>query len=403
MNLALRDIRHSLGRFVLTAAGIGMLLMVVMGMGGIYRGMVEEATLLVDRSGADLWVVQRGTRGPFAEVSRLPRAVEDRVRAVPGVKDARSFVSHTVQREHRGRPLRMMIQGLSWPSDRGQWLPIVSGRALHQAHYEMIADVSTGLSVGDRVPLGSDVYVVVGLTQLMTSQSGDPMAFLSLTDAQVVQFDLSGEEIRVEREARLSRLAALDLYRTQPQTEDRAVGPSKGIPALGTSIVSAILVNVLPGHASSDVTRRIAGWPDVSVYSQEEQRQLLLRGSVDRARRQIGLFTVILVVVSAVIMALILYTLTLDKIHDIAMLKLMGARNTVILALILEQALLLGALGLGFAWVLGKWIFPYFPRRVVVLDEDLARLAAIVLAISFTSSVLGIGKALRVQPNEVLS
>jgi putative ABC transport system permease protein len=403
VNLALRDIRHNPGRFVLTAAGIGMLLMMVMGMGGIYRGMVEEATLLVDRSGADLWVVQRGTRGPFAEVSRLPRAVEDRLLAVPGVTNARSFVSHTVQREHRGRPLRMMIQGLSWPADRGQWLPIFSGRALLQAHYEMIADVSTGLSVGDRVPLGSDVYTVVGLTRLMTSQSGDPMAFLSLTDAQAVQFDLSGEEIRVEREARLSRLAVLDLHRTQPQTEERAVGPLQGIPALGTSIVSAILVNIAPGYASSDVSRRIAAWPDVSVYSHEEQRQLLLRGSVDRARRQIGLFTVLLVVVSAVIMALILYTLTLDKIHDIAMLKLMGARNTVILALILQQALLLGALGLGFAWVLGQWIFPHFPRRVVVLEEDLGRLAAIVLAISFASSVLGIGKALRVQPNEVLS
>lgn len=152
MNLALRDIRHSLGRFVLTAAGIGMLLMVVMGMGGIYRGMVEEATLLVDRSGADLWVVQRGTRGPFAEVSRLPRAVEDRVRAVPGVKDARSLPCRTRFSGNIAAGRWMMIQGLSWPSDRGQWLPIVSGRALHQAHYEMIASVSTGLSVGDRVP-----------------------------------------------------------------------------------------------------------------------------------------------------------------------------------------------------------------------------------------------------------
>jgi putative ABC transport system permease protein len=81
----------------------------------------------------------------------------------------------------------------------------------------------------------------------------------------------------------------------------------------------------------------------------------------------------------------------------------MGARNTVILALILQQALLLGALGLALASVLGQWIFPHFPRRVVVLEEDLGRLAAIVLAISFASSVLGIGKALRVQPNEVLS
>ena len=32
MNLALRDIRHNLSRFLLTALGVGMLLMLVMGM-----------------------------------------------------------------------------------------------------------------------------------------------------------------------------------------------------------------------------------------------------------------------------------------------------------------------------------------------------------------------------------
>ena len=49
MNLASKDIRHNLGRFTLTTLGVGMLLMVVMGMGGIYRGIVEDATLLIDR------------------------------------------------------------------------------------------------------------------------------------------------------------------------------------------------------------------------------------------------------------------------------------------------------------------------------------------------------------------
>ncbi len=49
MNLAIKDISYNIGRFVLTAVGIGMLLMVVMGMGGIYRGVVEDATLLIDR------------------------------------------------------------------------------------------------------------------------------------------------------------------------------------------------------------------------------------------------------------------------------------------------------------------------------------------------------------------
>ena len=119
MNLATRDIRHNLGRFVLTTVGIGLLLMIVMGMGGIYRGLVQDATLLVDRVGADLWVVQRDTRGPFAEQSRVPVALEDRLRAVPGVARSRSFVTYTIQREHRGRSLRMTVQGLAWPDDRG--------------------------------------------------------------------------------------------------------------------------------------------------------------------------------------------------------------------------------------------------------------------------------------------
>ena len=107
MNLAVRDIKHNLARFSLTTVGIGMLLMIVMGMGGIYRGLIEDAILLVNRIDADLWVVQYGTRGPFAEISRVPRNLEDRLRAVPGVQSARSFVSHTVQRDHGGKPLRM--------------------------------------------------------------------------------------------------------------------------------------------------------------------------------------------------------------------------------------------------------------------------------------------------------
>lgn len=403
MNLALKDIRHNFGRFVLTTFGISLLLMLVMGMGGIYRGLVEEATLLVDRVGADLWVVQKGTRGPFAEISRLPRNVEDRMLAVPGVVSANSFISHTIQREYRGKPLRVTIQGLSWPADRGQWLPLVAGRAMAQAHYELIADKSSGLALGDLIPLGKDTYTVVGLTGQMTSSSGDPMAFMTLTDAQAVQFDLSGEAVRVERASRVNRLQAIDLGRTQPQLEDRAAGLSSGIPALGTSMVSAILVDVAPGYDPTAVAVRIAALPDVSVYTHEGQRELLLRGNVDRSRRQIGLFRVLLIIVSAIIMALILYTLTLDKLHDIALLKLLGARNLVILSLILQQALLLGSLGYGIAYFLGQWVFPYFPRRVVIMQEDLVSLAFIVLGISVAASLLGIAKALRVQPNEVLA
>jgi putative ABC transport system permease protein len=403
VNLASRDIRHNFGRFVLTTIGVGLLLMLVMGMGGIYRGLVQEATLLVDRIDADLWVVQKDTRGPFAEISRIPANLEDRVRAVPGVMSSRAFVSTTIQRKRNGQPLRITVQGLSWPEDRGQWLPLVVGRALGQAHYEMIADESLKLPLGEKVGLAKDTYTVVGITRGMSSPSGDSMAFFTLRDAQAIQFDQSGEAVRLERSARYSRAEHIDLGRTQPQVIERSLGPSSDIPALSRPLISAVLVKVQPGVDPNQVQSVIASWPDVSVYSSDGQRQLLVSGIVDRSRRQLGLFRMLLIIVSAIIMALILYTLTLDKLHDIAMLKLMGARNGVILGLILQQALLLGGLGYVVAYCIGQWVFPAFPRRVVIIPEDLWLLAGIVAGISVLASLLGIAKALNVEPGEVLS
>lgn len=403
MNLAVRDIRHNAGRFAFTSVGIGLLLMLVMGMGGIYRGLIFEATLLVDRVGADLWIVQGSTRGPFAEVSRIPANLEDRVRAVPGVAEARRFVSHTIQREKNGRRLRMVVQGLSWPDDRGDWLPLAAGRPLRQAHYEMIADQSLKLPLGSHIRLGKDQYEVVGLTEGMVGSGGDGLAFFTVSDAMAIQYDQPGEAVRLERAARRARVEGSDIGRLQPFVLDRAAGPSSGIPAFATPQVSAVLVMLGEGADEATVRRTLSTWPDVTVYSTQEMRELLVAGPVDRARRQLGLFSVLLIIISTIIIALIIYTLTLDKIRDIALLKLIGARNGVIGGLILQQALLMGALGYVLAWFMGLYVFPYFPRRVLIVPDDLSRLALIVVVISTLASVLGIWKAMRVEPNTVLS
>jgi len=403
MNLATKDIRHNLARFVLTTAGIGLLLMIVMGMAGIYRGLIAEAVLLVDKIGADLWLVQGSTRGPFAEISRVPANLEDRARAVPGVTSARRFVSHTVQRELHGRPLRIVVQGLAWPEDRGDWIPLTAGRSLRQAHYEIITDRTLGLALGETVRLGKDDYEVVGLTQGMVGSGGDGLAFFTVSDAMAIQFDVPGEATRLERQARRARLEAQDLGRVQPLLLERSAGPADDIPTLAPPQVSAVMVTVQPGADAAQVAATFATWPDVTVYTTQQQIELLLAGMVDKSRRQIGLFSVLLVIISTIIMALIIYTLTLDKLHDIAMLKLIGARNGVIVGLILQEALLIGALAYGLAWWLGQFAFPKFPRLVVIQTPDLVTLAAIVLVISVLASLLGIAKAMHVEPNKVLA
>jgi len=402
MNLASRDIRHNLGRFALTTLGIGTLLMIVMGMGGIYRGLIFEATMLVDEVGADLWIVQRATRGPFAEISRVPQTMVDRGAAVPGVEQARQFVYHTVQRERDGKPLRMAVLGLDWPVDKGAWLPLVAGRALAQNHFEMIADRVLKLPLGERLRLGKETYTVVGLTQGMTDTSGNGFAFFTVQDAQAVQFDRPGEAIRLERAAREARTGTVDIGKTQPALLERAGGPAAGIPVLPPREISAVIARVAPGADDSAIVSPLSGWAAVTVYRREAENDLLLLGVVEKARRQLGLFRVLLTIVSGIIMALILYTLTLDKLHDIALLKLIGAPNRTILGLILQQALAMGALGYGIAYLLGLRLFPLFPRRVVLTSDDLVQLAVVVGGISVLASLLGIWKALRVQPNVAL-
>lgn len=403
MNLAAKDIRHNLGRFALTSLGIGMLLMVVMGMGGIYRGVVEDATLLIDRADADLWIVQRDTRGPFAELSRVRSNVVYRAAAVPGVRYAREFVYHTIQRQRDDKPLRIAVLGLSWPTDKGEWIPLTSGRPLAQSHYEVIVDKTLGMSIGESIQLGKETFTVVGLTENMISSSGDGIAFFTVADALAIQLDTPGEAVRLERASRRSRGDQFELAIQQPMMLENAWKPTSQLPATPQPQISAVMVTLSPGADAQQVVETISGWGDVSVFTADGERELLLKGSVEKVRRQIGLFRVLLTIIAAIIMALILYTLTLDKIHSIALLKLIGAPNTLILGMILQQAIVLGIVGFVIAYLAGQQLFPLFPRRVILDDGDLMQLAGIVLVISVLSSLLGIWKAFQVSPNEALA
>ena len=402
MNLAVRDVRHDFSRFLLTAVGLGLLLTVVLAMTGIYNGIIKDATALPDSLGADLWIVQRDTRGPFAELSRVSGDIEERARAVPGVAKARSYVSHTIQRQlPNGRPLRFTAVGLSWPDDLGERLPIVEGRPLAQPHYECLVDRSIGLSLGQRIPLGRDVYTVVGITEGLLASGGDPSAFFTLSDAQRIQNDASNEAIRLDREARSARVRESVLGR-DPELVRFSGKNAQLIPALGPLPVSAVMVNLEPGVPLDAVRAKLEGWQDVSVYSHDDEHGLILGGVVEKTRRQIGLFLGILLSVSAVVIALIIYTMTMEKLKQIATLKLIGAPDRTIIGLIVQQALILGASGWGIGLMLILTVKDYFPRRVVLEPFNVIVLAGIIFAVCIAASGLGVRAAMKVDPATAL-
>lgn len=401
MNLALRDVRRQLARFVGTAAGLGLLLSVVIAMQGIYAGMVDDATVLTRAMKADLWLVQRDTSGPFAEGSRLDPSVEARAASIPGVKRARPYTYQLIQRVQRGAVMRIALVGLGWPDDRGSTLPLLRGRQLQQPHGEMIADASLGLAIGESLELAGEPYRIVGLTKNALTSGGESVAFVSVSDAELIAFDQPPEAALLERQRVAERLRRTDLGRSQPGLEDLVMDTRWRAPALVSPPVAAVLVDADPQRLA-EVQQVLSSWGDVSVYTQEDEEALLLGGVVQRARMQIGLFTVILTLTAAVIVMMIMYNLTLEKTHDLAVLKLMGAPRLRLLGLVLQQAWLLGALAYAVAFILGEALFPVFPRRVLI-TETISLFAPIAtMTIVTLASLLGLTHVMRIDPSRAL-
>lgn len=398
MNLAVRDIRCNRGRFVQTCLGLGLLLAVVMSMGGIYRGLVADALAILEATGADVWVVQQGTSGPFAATSRMPEDLKYRIRAVPGVSQASPLSFQNIQLERFGEPFRFFLVGYE-PGGLGGPPAIVEGRGIGQKHYELVADRAMGLAVGERLAIAGDVYTVVGLTRKMVSSSGDPVAWVTLEDAQKIQFKEDNNAIRNNRVRIADRVARKGLPPVQAEQASVLAEELTG----STHIVNTVVARLAPGAEPARVRAGIDRWNHLRAISDEEQTTILTEGMIKKAKMQLGLFRAILLVISGVIISLIIYTSTLDKIRTIATLKLIGAKNRVIVGLILQQSILMGVIAYAIGYVLITLTQEKFPRRVELLATDLRMLFLIVVVICVAASMVGIRKALKVEAADALS
>ncbi len=96
----------------------------------------------------------------------------------------------------------------------------------------MIADETLRLPVGSRITLGKETYNVVGTTKNFISSNGDGIAFVTVQDAQAIQFDVPGEGVRLERAARETRGEAFEAAVKQPSLLDNAEQPTRELPAI---------------------------------------------------------------------------------------------------------------------------------------------------------------------------
>ena len=401
INLAGRDILHSWGKYAFTGLGLGLLIGVTLSMAGIYRGMVDDGKALLSNSGADLWVVQQDTLGPYAEPSSLRDDLYRSLLGLPGVQRAANVTYLTMQvrqGERDARDVRAMVVGVAAGAPAGTpGTPpyLVAGRQITRGHYEAVADVATGFRLGDTIKIRRNQYTVVGLTRRMVSSSGDPMVFVPLKDAQEAQFLKDNDAI----------------WQSRRRTGENPAFNRPGAPGVldaviasqsSNNFVNAILVRLEPGADPDETARSIHRWKRLTVYTRAQMEGILVGKLIATSAKQIGMFLVILAVVSAAIVAFIIYTLTMDKIREIAVLKLIGTRNRTIAAMIMQQALALGAIGFAVGKITATFAAPLFPKYVLLMPQDSIVGFFAVMAICALASVVAIRMALKVDPAEAI-
>ena len=394
ISLAGRDILHSWGKFVLTGFGLGLLIGVTLTMAGVYRGMVDDARALLNNSGADLWVVQQDTQGPYAEASSLRDDAVRSLLALPGVARAANVTYLTMQVRHQSSDVRAMVVGFE-PGQPGEPAYLLAGRHITRSHYEAVADLRTGFGLGDRIRIRRHDYTVVGLTQRMVSSGGDPMVFIALKDGQEAQFLKDNDAILNDR-ARNAANPGLN---------------RPGVPGLLEAVqaaqasnhsVNAVLVQVRHGASAEGVAEPIRRWKHLEAFTRAQMEEILVAKLIATSAKQIAMFLAILAVVSAAIVAFIIYTMTLGKIREIAVLKLIGTRNRTIAGMILQQALGLGLIGFIVGKVAATVWAPVFPKYVLLEPADAVRGLAAVMLICALASTLAIRAALKVDPAEAI-
>ena len=378
INLAIKDIKHSFSKFIITAISVGILLGIVIVMIGVYRGMVFDAKELVNDLKVDIWVVQQKTLGPFAETSKIHEDLKDQISYQDGIQSAEAITFQNFQMQNRYGAFKVMLVGYDPFGKICAINPnkLVAGRTLRKDHYEIVVDEKTHYKLGEKIKLGRDYYTVVGITRNTVSNGGDYLVFTSLKDAQVLQFTYSNERIR----------------------SDEARGISGGNPHL----VNAIIARMKPGYSAKELVKQIEENTHKSAYTTQDELNLLLQRVIKKSSKQIGLFTTILIIVSIVIIALIIYTMTLEKMKELSIMKLIGIPNITIAKMIIQETMILGMLAFVSGNIFAHLISGKFPKRIVLLTQDALSLGAIILVFSIFASLFGIYKVMKTDPTEAI-
>src|SRR5262249_3301685 len=310
-DLAWRNLVHDKVRFTVTLTGIVFAVVLIVVQMGLFIGFTTTTSSLIDRSGADLWIM--AARVPYIEqgVAFSERKLYT-VLSTPGVGTATKYITRFSQWQRPdGRQESVQIVGFDPGAPLGGPWNIVEGnpadlKTADNIFIDELYKQKLGVThLGQIIEIRGHRARVVGFTRGIRSFTTSPYVFTSFKNAQD--------------------------YGTVP--EDQTI---------------FILVKAAPGMSVESLRRQLAdalGGVDIRTTAWFSRMDRVYWMFTTGAGVAVLLAALLGLVVGVVIVAQTIYATTVDHLREYGTLKAMGATNAYLYRVIIEQALISAAVG----------------------------------------------------------
>ena len=340
--LARRNLLADRRRLGAGVVGVGLAVMLILLLDGMWAGLQGQATVYSERSGADLYVLQPGLRDLTAGAGTLPARTLDTVRSDPDVAWAAPVRTAYVILQLHARKVAAYLVG-SVPGERGGPWSMAAGRA-PAAEDEVTIDTVLGdrhgIGIGDRLEVMGRALRVVGLSH----SSGFMLSYVFVTHAALDQLTAS---------AVFDKTSFVLVGTADPEAVAGRLR-AQGLNVLGRDQVSANNLTFATGIFGSPLRLMVGIGPAAGTM----------------------------------IIALTAYTAILERRREYGIVKAMGATRRHLVGLAVAQTLTLAALGLvagGALFVAGRALIdatrPQFAVVLTAGGAGRAVTAALVMAL----------------------
>lgn len=371
--LARKLLLHDRLRFAVAIAGVSVSVMLVLVQVGLYFGFMDTASSIIDASHADLWVGKAGNES-FEFASPFDERTLYKVASVPGVERVERVVMNFAQfKLADGGDLGVQIVGVETAPGH---LPLL-------APWHVVAGDVRQLSEPGAIVVDRSEYA-----KLKIDHVGDTT-------------EISGVRARV-----VALTSGIRSFTTSPIVFTDIRTARSFLPGLGSEAVTYVLVKVKPGHAIASVQRAIGELPHLAAYTTHAFSARTQAYWSSRTGVGAGFFTtaVLGVIVGFVVVGQILYSGTLQYIREYGTLKAMGAKNSMVVRVILSQAMISAALGFVVGGVLAVGMRAAMAKAnlTIALFPGLYGVTLVVtIAMCSFAALLSIVKVLRLDPASV--